>query len=329
MATIKDIADKAGVSIATVSRVLNYDTTLSVSDDTKKKIFEVAEELSYEKRVPKKKAIVKIALIHWYTEEEELNDLYYMSIRLGVENRCKQYNLAIVKFFKSNIDDITKEKIQGIVAVGKFSTKEVKDLSSITSNIVFIDSSPDEDRYDSVITNFEIATKKILDYFIEKNYSCIGYIGGRESFNDKTSEISDSREVTYKNYLKEKGLLNSSYIYVGKYSASDGYSLMKKAIEEHGENLPNAFFVGNDSLAIGCLKALNDSKISIPDRVGIISINDVSISQYVYPALSTVKVHTELMGETGVDLLIERLNERNISKKVIIATELIIRETSY
>jgi LacI family transcriptional regulator len=63
MATIKDIAQMAGVSIATVSRVLNYDTTLSVSDDTKKRIFEVAEDLSYKKKPARKQEAGKIALL--------------------------------------------------------------------------------------------------------------------------------------------------------------------------------------------------------------------------------------------------------------------------
>ena len=82
MATIKDIAEKAGVSSATVSRVLNYDASLSVADETKKRIFEAAEELSYRKRSSKRYVDQKIAIIHWYTEKEELNDLYYLSIRL-------------------------------------------------------------------------------------------------------------------------------------------------------------------------------------------------------------------------------------------------------
>lgn len=90
MATIKDIADKVGVSIATVSRVLNYDLSLSVGDDTKKRIFEVAEELSYQKRAQKKKASWRVAFVNWINEEEELNDIYYMSIRHGVESRAEK-----------------------------------------------------------------------------------------------------------------------------------------------------------------------------------------------------------------------------------------------
>src|SRR6478672_3786140 len=113
MATIKDIAEKAGVSIATVSRVLNYDASLSVSDDTKKKIFEIAEALSYKKRPSKKSPSARIGILLWYTEKEELNDLYYMSIRLGIEQRCEQQGLKIVKLFHSQMEELMQENIQG------------------------------------------------------------------------------------------------------------------------------------------------------------------------------------------------------------------------
>ncbi|MBO1913948.1 LacI family DNA-binding transcriptional regulator, partial [Microvirga sp. 3-52] len=105
MATIKDIAEKAGVSSATVSRVLNYDASLSVADETKKKIFEAAEELSYRKRTSKRYINQKIAVIHWYTEKEELNDLYYLSIRLGIEERCKEIGMNPEVYFFNNIKD--------------------------------------------------------------------------------------------------------------------------------------------------------------------------------------------------------------------------------
>jgi LacI family transcriptional regulator len=93
--------------------------------------------------------------------------------------------------------------------------------------------------------------------------------------------------------------------------------------------LPTAFFVGNDAMAIGCLRALLEEKISVPDRVNIIGVNDISVSKYVFPSLSTVKIHTELMGETAVDLLLERLNDRIVSKKVFVGTELLIRQSSF
>ena len=329
MATIKDIAEKAGVSIATVSRVLNNDVLLSVSDETKKRIFEAAEELSYKKRTNRKKELPKIALIHWYTEEEELNDLYYMSIRLGIEKRCEQQRVKIVKLFHSQMEELMKENIQGMIAIGKFSEREIGLFEMITKNIVFVDYSPNEEIFDSVVVDFEKATMKVIDYLIEKEHQKIGYIGGRETFKDQTSEIEDSRERAFITYMKEKELFYENYIYTGQFSVNDGYLLMNQAIEEQQDQLPTAFFVGNDAMAIGCLRALNEHEIAVPERVNIIGVNDISISQYLSPALSTVKVYTGLMGETAVDLLMERLLGRNVAKKVILSTKLNIRKSSF
>jgi LacI family transcriptional regulator len=329
MATIKDIAQMAGVSIATVSRVLNYDTTLSVSDDTKKRIFEVAEDLSYKKKPARKQEAGKIALLQWYTEKEELEDLYYMSIRLGVENQCRQHGIHVTKYFQDNYEDLKEDDIQGLIAIGKFSRKQVSELHKITKNIVFVDTSPDEERFDSIVIDFERATLKVLDYFIKKGHEKIGYIGGREVFKDKTSIIEDARELTFKRHLTDKGLVDEAFMYAGTFSADDGHALMKKAIHEHGDQLPTAFFAGNDSIAVGALRALLEEGISVPERVNIIGVNDISISKYVFPSLSTVKVYTELMGETAVDTLLERIAGRKIAKKVFIATELVIRNSSF
>ncbi|MFF2446946.1 LacI family DNA-binding transcriptional regulator [Neobacillus sp. NPDC058068] len=329
MATIKDIAKMAGVSIATVSRVLNYDTTLSVSDDTKKRIFEAAEELSYKKKPARKQEAGKIAVLQWYSEKEELEDLYYMSIRLGVENRCLLQGLDTAKFFQNNYEALKEDEIQGLIAIGKFSSQQVDELVKISGNIVFVDTSPDEDRFDSIVIDFEKATSKVLDYFIEKGHKHIGYLGGREGFKDNTSIIEDPRERTFKRYFADKGMLNETFMYQGTFSVDDGYSLMKRAIEEHGDNLPTAFFAGNDSIAVGALRALLEEGISVPDRVNIIGVNDISVSKYVFPALSTIKVYTELMGETAVDTLIERIEGRKTAKKIFIATELVIRNSSF
>lgn len=98
MATIKDIAQLAGVSPATVSRVLNYDEKLSVGMETKQKIFEVAEHLNYKKHhknLASEKQTIK--LIQWYDTQEELEDLYYLSIRLGIEKKAEEANIRLIK----------------------------------------------------------------------------------------------------------------------------------------------------------------------------------------------------------------------------------------
>lgn len=327
MATIKDIAAKAGVSASTVSRVLNYDKSLSVADDTKKKIFEAAEELSYYKARGKKVVERKIAFLHWVNEKEELDDIYYMAIRFGIEKRAGASNVNLLKYNENDFASI-EEDVEGIVAVGRFNPEQVKELKKISKKIVFVDSNPDEGNSDAVLVDFEWVSKLVIDYFISKGHEEIGFIGGYETFKDTIAPIPDAREKFYRSYMAELGLLNENYIFISDFSVESGYRLMKEAVTTLGEDLPRAFYVANDPLAIGVLRALHESGISVPDRVSLVGVNDITVSKYVYPSLSTVKIHTELMGETAIDLILEQVNEkRKVSKKVYISNKLKIRQT--
>lgn len=327
MATIKDIAKKAGVSISTVSRVLNYDSTLSVTEQTRMKIFEAAEELSYKKRPTKRQQELSlhIIVVNSYSENDELDQAYYLSIRSGIENRCKQQSIdaSIIKF--EELENIDLKNIEGIIAVGKFSANQVEGLRQLSENIVFVDSSPNID-CDSVVVDFESATKKILNYFISRGHYNIGMISGVEDF---VGQMMDPREMTFRLYLSEHGLLDESYVYTGKFTVDAGYEMMKTAISRGINSLPTAFFAANDKLAIGALRALIEENIPVPTRVNIIGMNDLYICKYLNPPLSTVKVYTEIMGETAVDTLLERLSGRKVSKKIFIGTKLIIRQSSF
>ncbi len=324
LATIKDIADKAGVSAATVSRVLNYDQSLSVAADTKKKIFEVAEELSYKRR-HRKPISRKIAFLHWVTEAEELDDIYYMGIRYGIERRAEALDVELVKYVEGETIDTN---IDGIIAVGRFSEEQVRQLKAISPQIVFVDSNPNEAEFDAVLVDFERVTQLVMDHFIAKGHTSIGFIGGYETFKEKIAPIQDMREKHYRNYLQEKNMLDERFIFLDSFAVNDGYELMKQAIHDLGEELPTAFYMANDPLAIGGLRALHEEGIPVPGRVSVIGVNDISVSKYVYPSLSTVKIYTELMGETAVDLILERIDDkREVPKKVYLSNKLIIRQT--
>lgn len=329
MATIKDIAEQAGVSSATVSRVLNYDETLSVGDETKKRVFEVAEALEYTK-YQKKKANKqgKLAIVQWYTEKEELDDLYYLSIRLGVEKRAEEMNYEIVRIFQ-NTDFEMNSSIEGIIAIGKFSNSQVTKLTSWTENICFVDFDQLHHKLDSVVIDFEQAVNSVLDYFCTNGYQTIGLIAGQENFGDRSKPIIDKRTTIFENYMNQAGIYNENHVFTGSFNVASGQELMKKAIETLKDDLPDAFFISNDSMAIGCLRALQEAGISVPERVSLIGFNDISVAKYIYPTLSTVKVYTELMGETGFDLWLDKLTtERKVAKKVILSTDLILREST-
>lgn len=328
MATIKDIAEKAGVSMATVSRVLNYDESLNVTDATRKKIFEIAQELEYvtTKERKSKKVIYQVCIIKGYSEKEEIDDTYYLSTRLSIERSLKEGNIDYIVISKDNLLDERLKSIDGIIALGIFSAEEIQSLKNINSNIVFVDSDPDDEDFDCVVIHMHKVVEKALDYLVSLGYKEIGYIGGVDYFNENKLKLSDYRENWYRHYMNNINSLNEKYIKIGSFTPASGYKLMKEILDT-GE-YPRAFFIANDSIAIGAYRAVMEKGLTIPDDISIIGCNDISTAQFIVPPLTTVKIYTEFMGETAVDLIIERIKfERKISKKVIVPTKLIIRSS--
>ncbi|APX72215.1 LacI family DNA-binding transcriptional regulator [Companilactobacillus allii] len=325
MATIRDIAKKAGVSPATVSRVLNNDLTLSVTDETRIKIIKTADSLNYSKvnRHIKK----RVALIQWYSQSKEQDDLYYMMIREGIEKRSQLYNFEVVRVFNSDLNKIEGD-IDAIIAVGKFSNEQIKQMSQVSPKIVFIDDNQFINGYDSVLSDFKSGVDHVIDFFIKQDIKNIGIIYGEEHSTDDLRIIPDKRFDYFKQYLSNRNLLQEKYCFKGDFTKKSGYEQMKSAINTLNK-LPDAFFVTNDPMAAGTLQALQEADISVPNQVQIFSFNDTSVARYVNPELSSVSVETEEMGKSAVDILNDLLNnERHVAFKLELATKLVLRDST-
>jgi LacI family transcriptional regulator len=333
MATIRDIAKLAEVSPATVSRVLNLDETISVSIDTKKRIFEVAENLSYQKpnRAPKSSSnALNIALIHCCSELQELNDPYFLSIRIGIDEECKANNLNLTKLFNEDAlnGNFPSESFDGVILLGRFLENQINAFRKYSENIVFVHGVAPRFEFDSVQVDFKQITRDVLDYLLSKGHTKIAYIGGRERVIGSEEVLTDDRENEFIDYLTKLDLYQPSYIRVGHYDFKDGYELMYDLIKNNKDNLPSCVFMASDSLAIGGIRALNELGLSIPDDLSIIGCNDIPASQYTSPTLSTIKIYTKFMGELGVKLLLEQINDARKEKvKIIVPHKLIVRES--
>lgn len=338
MATLKEIADRVGVSVTTVSRVINYDETLSITPEKRRLIFEVAEELEYETprskkkaRSTKKPAAVKfrVGLIHFSSVNEELQDPFYLAIRIGVEKKCQEYNFEIVKIYgNEHVFPLEQLKsMDGLIVIGKFSLTDIRLFQAQCANIVTVDSAPLEETIDSVVVEVDTAIEKILAFAVDQGFTKIGYFGWKETLPDYRTPLGEKRYAAYVGYLQSRGLFNSDYVYLGdEYSKSrDGYTLFMEAYDKH--LLPELIVAGNDSEAIGIMKAIREKGLRIPEDISITGMNDIPIAQYTFPPLTTVKFYSEYMGETAVDLLKERFEHRRIPKKVTLPCRLIIRES--
>lgn len=331
--TIKDIATIVGVSIATVSRVLNEDATMSVNENTRKKIFATAEQLGYKKHRKaggKAKKQRRVVVVQWYTERQELQDLYYYSIRIGIERRLEELGYAITRVFNDS-SHADFEDADGIIAVGKFSSEQVRTLGKLNKHIVFVDSDTLNAGFTCIMPDFINSVTSVVDHFLRHKQTNIGMIAGEEYTADKSSKLADRRYYTFRNYLTEWKRYNPANMYVGNFTTSDGYRLMKQAIKDHPHDLPQAFFIANDSLAIGALRALQEAGIKVPEQVSLISFNDTAIAKQVFPQLSAVTVYTEQMGSAAAEILDKELNNRGISPVPFMlkfATKLTLRGTS-
>lgn len=334
MATIKDIAEKAGVSQSTVSRVLNLDETLSVSEDTRSRIFRIAEDLHYQKKSHKTAPQAgldshKIVIFEWYTREEELDDLYYYAIRIGLERQAQELGYEIIRIFSKD-DWSLMQEADGIIALGKFSPKTIQDLESYGKPLIFVDSNTLYLGHSCVTTDLEDSVIMVLDHFLKKGHEEIGLLVGQEQTADAIPLLMDPRQRTFQQYLTAKGFYQERFVAVGEFSTESGYQLMEQLIQGLGNDLPTAFFMASDALAVGALRSLQEHQIAVPDRVSLISFNDTSIAKYVYPALSTVTVYTEEMGKQAIQMLWQTFQgtQPSVPYMVKLATKLTIRDSS-
>lgn len=332
MATIRDIALLADVSPATVSRVLNHDETIHVSLETKKRVFEAAEQLSYQKPIRTNKqmnATHSFALVHWYDEVQELNDPYFLSIRIGIENECKLNNISLTKIFNNGNENyqFPEQKYDGIIVLGKFEHQQLKHFQNYSKNLVLVHGIAPKFEYDCVTADFKEITHDILDCILKKGHKKIGFIGGREKIIGTDHTFEDEREIVFQNYLKKIDLYDESLVKIGHFNYKDGYLLMKQLLAQQN-NIPTCVFTASDTLAIGALRAIKEANIKIPEQISIISCNDIPTSKYISPTLSTVKIYTEFMGSQSVKLLLEQINENRKEKiRVIVPHKIIIRES--
>jgi LacI family transcriptional regulator len=348
MVTIKEIAKAVGVSSATVSRVLNYDPALSISAAKRQAIIETAEALNY--ATPRNRNRVngngagyapasatplsRLAIVHFLEAYDELADPYYIGVRFGIESRCRSHGTEIVKVFHSDAlpDPALLESVSGVIVVGKHSDNEIAWLADHCRHVVFADFDPQSDSIDSVHPDVGLATRKILNDLNAMGYQRIAFIGSYEHLNGETQPFGERRCKAYIDWQKERGKFDPDLLALGEGSnfgqnlrLETGYMLAKQLLGR--KTLPDAILTANDNMAIGTYRAMGEAGLKIPDDIAIASFNDIPVAQFLTPPLSTMKIHGEHIGETAVDLLLERLEGRDYTKNVTIGSEMIWRQS--
>jgi LacI family transcriptional regulator len=328
MVTLKEIAKSVGVSTATVSRVLNFDPSLSVTEAKRQAIIETAEALNYAtpraRNRARRKGLRKVALVHFLRPDLELIDPYYVGLRLGIESRCQALQCETVKVYKTGNmpEPALLQGADGVIAIGMHSEAEVDWLEHYSRRLVFADFVPASDEIDAVASDLPLATRKLLTGLMESGYTRIGFAGWtEESNNDPLAEI---RCRSYIAWSKTHGVFDPDICLtqdsIERNTEQTGYQLGLKMLKH--KRPPDAIVTCNDNIAIGVYRAVRELGLRIPDDVAVASFNDIPAAQFLSPPLTTVRLPAEEIGEAAVDMLVQRIGGRTLAERIIIANEI-------
>lgn len=337
MATLKDIAQLAGVSQATVSRVLNRDPGLSVTEETRSRIMEAAAELKYTKmgsvREPEVLHTAKsrrVGIAQMYEGEKLREDIYYLALRNVLEEECFAHQWTTVPVFRDEngrfcVHD--KERLDGIFAIGRFSQEEIDAFHKLADSVVFLDSTPDPLNDFSVVPNYHYAIQLSMAYFRERGYEQIAFVGGIRTLGNHKEMALDPRYYYYRTHLVAREKYDHSLVLNCEMSNQGGYDAMVKYLKEHDGKAPEAMFVASDVLIPGLMKALREWNVRVPEDTAIIAFNNTSICEFSVPPLTAVELFMASATEAAAESMELVWKGRKLGRKTVIPCKLVERES--
>ena len=340
MATLKEIAHIAGVSSATVSRVLNQDPALSVTEETRERVLEAAKNLGYrtvqqryhalqsreEPGAQKQPGMAerRIGIAQMFEMQQLSEDIYYMILKNVLDEVCFERHWSTVMLFRNDQGHFIKNDdlpVDRIVAIGRFTQGEIRDFHCYTDKIVFLDSSPDEEKYCSIVPNYRLAIRQVLHCFWEHRYEKVAYLGSVYTFGETKELTVDPRFYYYKNSLLERESYDADLVIDCEMNSSSSYAALKAYLES-GKDLPEGIFAASDVVVPGMLKALREYQIRIPEDVGIITFNNTSLSQLSEPPLTSVEVFLRENADAAASCMELLWQEKIHPKQIIISCRL-------
>lgn len=331
MATLKELAAYSGYSVATVSRILNNDPTMAASEETRKRVLEAAGALGYKKsRKSRSCKSMRLGLSEMLTPAEQLDDPYYLYLKNFVAQECLEHKIDLIPLQQQGegFAQLLPAALDGIIAIGIFTAAQIESLHGLSDNIVFLDSSPDEARSDSVVINYRLGIEQALDHLFALGHRQIGFIGPSTKLDDWKRPAPELRRQLFIHFMSERNAYDSRYLIDVPTNAAETAAAIKKHLQEGGP-MPTAFLTANEENAFGTVRALKAAGLQVPQDISIISFNDTPVSELFEPPLTSISPHVQEMSRMAVQLAVERVPragfQRELPVKLIIPPSLVLR----
>lgn len=338
MATLKDLSEYTGYSIATISRILNSDPSMSASEETRKKVLEAANTLNYAATKSRKgrnlKTVLSLGIVlscpHARIEE------YYRRLWGSCVGRvCRDMKIEPIDLRFDDNGRLLSGLIglDGILAIGAFEDAQVEQLFRMSENVVFVDGSPDELHCDAVVSNCNAGIALVMEQFISFGHKRIGYVGSCAMRSRLTRRMLF--EILFDLYLDAMRICNMES---GKWYldvAIDAQETETQLLDyvRKGGQLPTALIAATEENAAGIYAAAEALGLSVPEDLSVVAFSSAAQLPRVHPALTAVHVQAEEICRAAVRLICERVPVQTASevrltpKKVMIPPALIKRES--
>jgi LacI family transcriptional regulator len=329
MATIHDVAKRAGVAPITVSRVIN--NSGYVSRATRERVERAIDELGY---VPntlarglRSKRTNTLALVM-----TDITNPFFTVIARGVEDTASNsgYTVIFCNTDESETEEykyaqiLAQKQVDGVILVPACSnSKTVEFFQANNVPIVLIDRSVAHVDTDAVRCDSESGAYQLVKLLLDLGHTRIAAITGPPGVS-----TAEDRVKGYRRALSEAGLEDSEMVHYGSFTQDSGYELALKAMK--GAPPPSALFCANNFITIGVMKALRDTAVRVPEDVAIVGFDDLPINLVIDPFFTVAAQPAYRMGQRGTELLLERLTGDAPEKcqQEILPVEIITRESS-
>ncbi|MCK4689660.1 MAG: LacI family DNA-binding transcriptional regulator [Candidatus Marinimicrobia bacterium] len=330
MPNIKDVAEKAGVSIATVSRVIN--DSPKVKEKTKKLILKAIKELNFTPNVNaqglQKKRTKTLGLIF-----PDASSYYFAEIIRGINSYVRKHGYQVIVASSHDEEDevrtlvslLQSGRVDGMVLMmPSIQNVNVFNLSLNSVPVVYLCTGIQTQNSTRIIIDNYKGAKEITEHLIWHGNSRIGFIHGAPNNYDSQKRYLGYIDAVHENGLEYSILLESH----GNFTEASGFKSAMELLNQ--EPRPTAIFAANDAMAIGAIEAAKRLSLNVPKDVAIVGFDDISTSQYINPALTTVSVPVYKMGQIVGGSIFKQLNSKEsdqVEEKIVIPLQIIIRES--
>lgn len=328
--TISDVAERAGVSIGTVSRVING--AVNVKKQNMERIQEAIKELNfrpnqYAKNLKSNKSNIVGIIV------PNLVDEFYINLINQIEQTMTLEGYLLVVFSSRDsselehkyINYLWEKRVDGILITSSGQNEDLlQKIMHTGTAVVFVDRKPQANIFDTVYADKQNSARIATSHLIQNGHKRIALVTGPKSLSTNVDRFNGYTRTMYDNELP----INNRYIWFGEFNTKCGLEFMKWYVRQDPDERPTAIICGSQMITYGCLLAAKEYGIRIPDEMSIVSYGNVGYEKLIAPQLTYIQQMDAEISKASAQLLIDKLNNRNdYPRQIVMKPEIIIQDS--